>query len=265
VAAGIGSGVGNVSTVTLDPTVSAIAEGVDGKGLIGLTGDLTVDADSTAIGHAIGEGRAYGGIGVGVNNTTATTTATTESLLENGMSVSARNVSVIAHSNDVADAKGEANAGGSLIGVTSANSTATDTSTTLAQILNTQSVTASGNVTVSATNDKSDATATSKGINAPGLAIGVSTANATANPAVLAGVTDATVVAGGDVSITAKFGSSGMAGASAEAYGSVGALPAGTSLTANSTAKRTSAFSQRSDISTPRADQRPAKSRPEAM
>jgi trimeric autotransporter adhesin len=239
VAGGIGSGVGNVSTVTLNPTVSAIVEGVDGKGLIGLTGDLTVDTNSTAIGHAIGEGRAYGGVGVGVNNTTATTNATTESLLQNGIGVSARNVSVIAHSNDVADANGQANAGGSLIGVTAANSTATDTSTTLAQILKTQPVNASGNVTVSATNDKSDATAEARGINAPGFAVGVSAANATATPDVFAGVTDATINAGGNVSITAKFGSSGMSGASAQAYGSVGALPAGAVLTANTSETQT--------------------------
>jgi len=228
VAGGIGAGVGNVATGTLNPIVSAIAEGDNGKGLIGLTGDLTVVADSTATGDAIGEGRAYCGVGVGVNNVTATANATADSLLQNGMSVSARNVSVIAHSNDVADASGQANAGGSLIGVTSANSTATDTSTTLAQILKAQPVSASGNVTVSATNDKSDAIAVARGINAVGLAVGISTASANATPQVLAGVTDAGITAGGDVSIAAKFGSTGMSGSSAEAYGSNGALTVGT-------------------------------------
>jgi hypothetical protein len=200
---------------------------------------LTVDAESTAIGHAIGEGRAYGGVRMGVNNVTATTTATNDSLLQNGISVSARNVSVIAHSSHVADASGQANAGGSLIGVTSATSTATDTTMTLAQILKTQPVTASGNVSVSAINDKSDAIAIARGINAVGLAVGVSTASANATPQVLAGVTDASITAGGDVSITAKFGSTGMPGSSVEAYGSNGISPVGTTLTATTTATET--------------------------
>lgn len=253
VSGAISAGVGNVAVVTLNLTVSAIAEASMATASLALP---VIDCRRRVHSDRPRDWRRprLWRVRMGVNNVTATTTATNDSLLQNGISVSARNVSVIAHSSHVADASGQANAGGSLIGVMSATSTATDTTMTLAQILKTQPVTASGNVSVSAINDKSDAIAIARGINAVGLAVGVSTASATATPQVLAGVTDASITAGGDVSITAKFGSTGMPGSSVEAYGSNGISPVGTTLTATTTATETVRVIARSQISTRQAE-----------
>lgn len=111
-----------------------------------------------------------------------------------------------------------------------------DTSITVAQILAARPLNATGNVLVRAVNVKSDAEANAHGINAPGLAIGVSKASANANAEVFALITDTHVTAVGDVTLDAKFGTADMTGANADSYGSVGLLPAGNSLTASSTA-----------------------------
>jgi hypothetical protein len=193
--------------------------------------------------RSTGNGWVGGGITVAVSqNTASNSTTVAAAITGSAIELRARNVSVRAINADQAFATGQANAGSSLIGGTGITSTATATPWTQAYIDFVKNFVATGDVTISANNTIDRAVADARGVNAPGLAVGVSNASATVTPKVQAFLANGAYTIGGSLVVQAAYGdvanlSNSNNQSAATATGSVGALPVTTVIqgTANPT------------------------------
>jgi hypothetical protein len=223
-AAGIGAGAGNLTKVDLSATTNAL---LLGGASIGVSGSFALSATTDINVNASGEGFAAGGIAAAVSFVEASVNDSVTASIGAGSTVSAASITVLAHANDTVTASGTANAGGSLLGGTGVETHADVTPTVEASVTGATSLAAStGNIDVEADADII-ASSTATGIDAAGLAIGVSIAYATITPTLTSHISDTGSVTAtlGDVFVLAQFNQITGGSATVAATGSDGTVP----------------------------------------
>ncbi len=231
-----GSGSFSTSSVSATPTVRAnFSSGAQ----VAAEGDISASATGNVDARATGTGTNLSiGIGFSGARTTATVNPTVQALTVGGGSLEADDITFIASSNALADARVSVGAGGLLAGVAGGSATATSTPNLDAGIGALTGVDATGNVRVDALSTN-EAEARARGTGGGLVGVGASVANATATSNVEAymkgSIGTSTGAGAADLDLSASAADSAIADAQAVA----GGLVAGTLNSSDATVDST--------------------------